>query len=100
MLSRQSLSSSAGVSLAPGRANRRRAALLVDHAHLDAGVGDAGRGEPLFPARMALGGVHLAAEMGDGHRAFALAVELAERAIAQRGHGMLEVADIHRRTAV
>ena len=44
-------------------------------------------------------GVHLAAEMGDGHRALALAVELAEL-VAQKIERALQIGDIHRRAAI
>ena len=62
-------------------------------------LGQPGRSQPLLPARMPAIGMHLAAEMGDGHRTLALAVDL-HQLVAQKIEGVLEVADIHRRAAI
>jgi len=44
-------------------------------------------------------GMHLATEMGDGHRALALAVELG-KLVPQEIERALEVGNVHRRAAV
>ena len=80
-------------------AGRQRLALRIHHAHLDAGLRLADRrGQPL-PVRVRAVGDQLARQRGDGHRAFALAVDL-DQPRAEGGQRLLQVGQVHRRTAV
>ena len=76
----------------------QRAIVAVGDHHFEAAEGPAGGAQPFGPARMIAVGDLLFRQSGDGHRAFALAVDLRETR-AEAVDGGARIGDIHRRAA-
>src|SRR5580692_9014516 len=81
-----------------GLAGRQRAIVAVGDHHFEPAEGPAGGAQPLGPAWMTAVGNLLLRQSGNGHRAFALAVDLRE-ARAEAVDGGARVGDIHGRAA-
>src|SRR5437588_652961 len=75
-------------------AGRQRIAAGVDDAYLHRALRDTDRGETHFVIGMPAIGVMRARQCGDGHRAFALAVDLHEP-VAEHVERTADVGEIH-----
>jgi hypothetical protein len=82
----------------PGLSGRQRPSVVTRDLHLQTGIGPPRREQPLAPARMLARRNILFRQVGDGHRAFALPVDLREprSKTVERAQRILE---IHRRAA-